>query len=178
MLTRVVRFLLGGISAAALWWYGSAAYNELIGWPASWLLHADPRLFDIESIERGRWLLLRSASGHFPPAIIPADQLTYNIILFIALVAAEPRLIRDRKWLLAAVALVILVASHIITLAVVTEATYATVEKLLSDRYGALETNLWFGAAMFLRMVGMLGIAFICWLMIRLWPTIQRQKRS
>jgi hypothetical protein len=56
------------------------------------------------------------------------------------------------------IAVAILFLSHVITFAIATEALYATGRDPSST-----EANVWMAASLFLRVVGMLAVAFGCW---------------
>lgn len=154
MLRNALRFAAGAVAGALLWWYATPQYNAVVGAAAAQLLRLDHRLYDIDAAERGRWVLLRSASGTFGIATIPAEQITYNVILFAALVAT----VRRPSWRRLAIAVAILFASHVVTFAVATESTYAN-----GRDPAAAEANSWMMAQLFLRVVGMLAVAFGCW---------------
>lgn len=167
MLRTAAKFAAGTILGALLWWYAGPAYHDVISRIAVRILHADPRLRDIVASPKERWTFVESFSGSIGTATVPTDQLTYNVILFIAVVVAtETALFRPRKWRAIAIAAGILMLSHVITFAIATEAIYAT-SVASGDRWGQIETNIWYYAIMFLRLVGMLGIAFGCWVFVR-----------
>lgn len=154
MLRNALRFAAGAIAGALLWWYLAPAYDGAAVSAAAHLVHLDRRLADIDAVERGRWILLRSAGGAFPTATLPGDQLTYNVILFLGLLAT----VRRPSWRRVAIAVLILAASHVLTFAVAVESIYAGVRSP-----GSTETNLWLMAQLFLRVVGMLAVPFGCW---------------
>jgi hypothetical protein len=154
MLRNVLRFLAGALAGALLWWFAAPAYHAFVGTAATPLLRLDPRLRDADTAERGRWVLVRSASGAFRLAAMPADQMTYNVILFVALLAT----VRRPRWRRVAIAVIVLFASHVVTFAAATESTYAGGRDPAS-----VEANVWMMAQLFLRVVGMLAVAFGCW---------------
>jgi hypothetical protein len=167
MWRTAAKFLVGTIAGSMLWWYCTPAYNDAIAQIAVRILHVDPRLHDIVATPQERWIFVESFSASIGTATIPADQLTYNVILFIAIVlATEGALFRPRKLRAVAIAALILATTHVATFAIATEAIYAT-SAASGDRWGAIETNIWYYAVMFLRLVGMLGIAFGCWIFVR-----------
>src|SRR6187549_1694876 len=98
MLRTAAKFLAGTILGSLLWWYGAPAYNDVISQVAVRILHADPRLRDIVATPKERWTFVASFSGSIGTATVPTDQLTYNVILFIAIVLATERALhRPRK---------------------------------------------------------------------------------
>jgi len=161
MLRNALRFVAGAVAGALLWWYAAPAYDAFVADAAARLLHLDRRLFDLDAAERGRWVLLRSASGAFRTATVPADQLTYNVILFVALLAT----VRRPWWRRMAVAVIVLFVSHVLTFAVAAESLYASGRDPTS-----FEANVWLMAALFFRVVGMLAVAFGCWWWVQWGP--------
>jgi hypothetical protein len=95
---------------------------------------------------------------------MPADQLTYNIILLLALFASN-----ERAWQLTnirglTVALLILFVSHCIGLVVSIESTYAVRQGAWSEQhYGDAAANFWLTAELVFRIVGMFGVVFASW---------------
>ncbi len=92
---------------------------------------------------------------------MPADQLTYNVILFVALLAT----VRRPWWRRMAVAVIVLFVSHVLTFAVAAESLYASGRDPTS-----FEANVWLMAALFFRVVGMLAVAFGCWWWVQWGP--------
>ena len=164
MARTLLRFLAGAAVGAVVWWYLTPGYNEVVARPCVRVLRFDPRLRDIKTAPEQRWLQFRSASGRFPPVKIPADQLTYNLILYAGLVATERRMFRDRHVLMILIGIVVLFVVHIAAFAVVTESSYATVLGEWSEsHYGELEANVWVALQMFYRLVAMFAIPFALW---------------
>lgn len=151
---NVLRFLAGALVGALLWWYAAPVYDAVVGAAAEPILRLDKRLHDLDTAARDRWVIVRSAGGHFRMANLPADQMTYNVILFLALMAT----LRKPRWMRVAIAVLILFLSHVITFAVATEALYASGRDPSST-----EAGVWMMASLFLRVVGMLAVAFGCW---------------
>ncbi len=154
MFRNALRFLAGALAGALLWWFAAPAYDAVVAKAAEPLLHLDKRFRDLDTAERGRWIILRSAGGKFRMGELPADQMTYNVILFIALMAT----VRRPRWGRAAIAAAAFVFSHVITFAIGTESLYAS-----GRDPSSIEANVWMMANLFLRVVGMLGVAFGCW---------------
>jgi hypothetical protein len=154
MLRNVLRFLAGALVGALLWWYAAPAYDTFVGAAAEPILRLDARFHDADTAERGRWVLVRSAGGKFRMATLPVDQMTYNVILFIALLAT----VRRPRWGRVAVAVAVLFVSHVITFVVGTESLYASGRDPAST-----EASVWMMGNLFFRVVGMLAVAFGCW---------------
>src|SRR5437762_360620 len=121
MWRNALRFAAGAIAGALLWWYAAPAYDAFVGAAAEPVLRLDARFHDADTAERGRWVIIRSATGKFRMATLPADQMTYNVILFLALMAT----VRRPRWRRVAIAVVVLFLSHVITFVVGTESLYA-----------------------------------------------------
>src|SRR5438445_8596263 len=163
MLLRALRFLAGLALGVWIWWVAMPAYNHVLAPATQLLLHADRRLADAVLVPQERKIFVTSATP-LPTATMPADQLTYNIILLLALFAMN-----DKPWRLAnvrglAIALVILFVSHCIGLIISTESTYAMRQGVWSEQhYGDAAANFWLTAELVFRIVGMFGVVFASW---------------
>jgi len=158
MFRNALRFLAGALAGALLWWFAAPAYDAFVGKAAEPLLRLDKRFRDVDTAERGRWVIVRSAGGRFGLGELPADQMTYNVILFIALMAT----VRRPRWRRVLAAVAVLFLSHVITFAIGTESLYANGRDPASTA-----ANVWMMANLFLRVVGMLAVAFGCWWWVR-----------
>jgi hypothetical protein len=163
MLLRALRFLAGLVIGVWIWWAATPAYNHVLAPATQLLLHVDRRLADAVLVPQERKIFITSATP-LPTATMPADQLTYNVILMLALFAMN-----DRPWRLTnvrglAIALVILFVSHCIGLIISIESTYAVRQGAWSDQhYGDAAANFWLTAELVFRIVGMFGVVFASW---------------
>lgn len=129
-------------------------------------MRIDARLRNGETLAAGSKVIARGgeAEPDLPRIIIPADQLTYNIILLLGLFATNPRPFRDRGILRLGVALLILFVTHVLAVVVTVEATYATKLGPWSEsHYGDLAQDFWAAVEYAYRLAGMFGVAFGCW---------------
>ena len=96
---------------------------------------------------------------------LPADDLTFDVILFLTLAATTPGLLpRPRGPRGPRDALAILFALHVLALVAAVEAFYATqLGAWSAAHYGAFTRNLWATAAHFWRFVGCYAAAFLLW---------------
>jgi hypothetical protein len=155
MLVRALRFVAGGVAGFLLWWLLTPLYDSALAAGAGVLLSADARLRPISAVANDRIVNVRT----YRPAVIPADQLTYNVVLFAALAAMRPP---RRRALLVSVA--VLVLTHLLALVVAIESTYATrMGDWSAAHYSLFEQHLWLDAEFFYRLAGMFAIAFACW---------------
>jgi len=163
MLLRALRFLAGLSFGVWIWWAATPAYNHLLAPATQLFLHADKRLAAAELLPQERNVFVTSSTP-LPTATMPADQITYNIILLLALFASN-----DRPWRLAnvrglAIALVILFVSHCIGLLISIESTYAVRQGAWSEQhYGDAAANFWLTTELVFRIVGMFGVVFASW---------------
>jgi len=163
MLLRALRFLAGLALGVWIWWAATPAYNHALAPATQLLLHADRRLSDAVLVPQERKIFITSSTP-LPTATMPADQLTYNIILLLALFAMN-----DKPWRLAnvrglAIALVILFLSHCIGLIISIESTYAMRQGAWSEQhYGDAAANFWLTSELVFRIVGMFGVVFASW---------------
>ncbi|HEY3055636.1 MAG TPA: hypothetical protein VGK31_06860 [Thermoanaerobaculia bacterium] len=146
MLRAALSFIAGAAVAVAIWWYATPAYNVLLSRIVG---HA-------EASDRA----IKVSRPDAPQIQIPADELTYNIILFAGLAAAVPP--RRIERLLAAI--VVLLGFHVLALLAAIEATYATRAGAWSTaHYSALAQDFWNSVNFIYRIGGMFAIAFVCW---------------
>jgi hypothetical protein len=163
MLLRALRFLAGLALGVWIWWAATPAYNHLLAPATQLLLHADRRLAAAELLPQERNVFVTSSTP-LPTATMPADQISYNIILLLALFASN-----DRPWRLAnvrglAIALLILFVSHCIGLLISIESTYAVRQGAWSDQhYGEAAASFWLTTELVFRIVGMFGVVFASW---------------
>ncbi|HXA16549.1 MAG TPA: hypothetical protein VN380_06130 [Thermoanaerobaculia bacterium] len=163
MLLRALRFLAGLALGVWIWWAATPAYNYLLAPATQLLLHADGRLAAAVLLPQERKVFVTSATP-LPTATMPADQITYNIILLLALFASN-----DRPWRLAnvrglAMALLILFVSHCVGLLISIESTYAIRQGAWSDQhYGEAAASFWLTTELVFRIVGMFGVVFASW---------------
>jgi hypothetical protein len=153
MLLRALRFVAGLALGVWIWWTAAPAYNRILAPATQLLVHVDRRLADAVLVPQERRIFVTSATP-LPTATMPADQLTYNIILLLALFAMN-----DRPWRLAnirglAIALVILFLSHGIGLLISIESTYAVRQGVWSEQhYSDAAANFWLTSELVFRVV-------------------------
>jgi hypothetical protein len=163
MLLRALRFLAGLALGVWIWWAAAPAYNHVLAPATGLLLHADRRLADAVLVPQERKVFVTSATP-LPTALMPADQLTYNIILLLALFASN-----EQAWRLAnlrglAIALAILFLSHCIGLLISIESTYALRLGAWSEQhYSDAAGSFWLTTELIFRIVGMFGVVFASW---------------
>ena len=146
---RVLRFIAGAAVAIAIWWYATAPYDAL--------LCSALRLAGVAAEPIGRAVAVTRTGA--PSIQVPADQLTYNIILFAGLVAAMP----PRLWR-GIVAFLVLCIFHAIALYTTIESTYALRAGAYSEsHYSSLAQDFWNSADFIYRIGGMFAVAFVCW---------------
>ncbi len=164
MWPRVLRFILGVAAGALLWAWATPAYDQFLAACTAPLLRADPRFSDAALVPVGDRMEIRSGHGHFPIANIPANQLTYNLILLVALFASNPKPWRDRNVVAFLLSLLVVMASHPIGALISIESTYALRLGGWSEmHYGRFASSFWLIAEMFYRMIGMFALVFACW---------------
>lgn len=163
MLLRGLRFFAGVAVGVALWWLAAPAYNVPLAAVTAPLLHIDRRLAPAVLVPEERTIAVTSSTP-LPTATIPADQLTYNVILLIGLFASNDRPLRAANLRALAIAAVIVFASHALSLLIEIEATYGARQGAWSDQhYGDAAANFWLTAELVFRIVGMFGIVFAAW---------------
>ena len=168
MWSRVLRFVLGFVGAAVAWYNLTPQYDRLLAAAVTPLVRFDSRLRSAELAATARII---QVTGDLPAANIPADQLTYNVILLVALFASNRRPVDRRNAVGFLVASAIVVALHVLAVLLSVESTYAARMGTWSDaHYGAAGYYFWVYGEIFYRLVGMFGVVFVCW-----WATINRR---
>jgi hypothetical protein len=156
---RALRFIAGAAAGFLVWWYATLFYDGALAFTAESLLGLDARLCGPHLIAEERKIEARPRLCVAPTATIPADQLTYNIILLAALFAMRWRSITSFLMSLFVVAL-----THVLSVVVSVESTYAGKNGAWSEKhYSVIEQHAWVSTEFFWRLVGMFAIVFACW---------------
>jgi len=165
VIARVVGFILGLILGCILWFQAAPAYNLPLAAAAEPLLRLDRRFASAELVADGRAVRVAPRdTTALPPASIPADQLTYNIIILLALFASNPHPWRGRNLTALGLSLIPVAVTHVLALLVSIESTYAVRLGAWSEaHYGSFAMNGWLMGELFVRVVGMFGVVFACW---------------
>ena len=164
MLWRIVRLAVGLAAGIALWWTCGDAWNRALAVIAQPLMKIDRRIADGELVAVGHTIVVQPQIASLPMATIPADELTYNVILLIALFASNRAPISDRNMKAFAIAFAIVLLLHPIGLFVSIESTYANQQGAWSDQhYGDAAARVWLNAEIFYRLIGMFGVVFAAW---------------
>ena len=166
MLLRLARFLAALIVAAVVWLYLTPAYNQVLATAANGLLKLDRRFAEAHVIASDRLIKVVRATrlSEFPAADIPADQLTFNIILLVALFASNRAPLRDRNVVAFLLSTIVVLALHPLAVVLSIEATYARRMGAWSEaHYNTFAAYAWSYGETFWRLIGMFGVVFICW---------------
>jgi hypothetical protein len=147
-----LRAAIGFLVGLVLWRVFTPGYNRLLTEAAEPLLRLleRPAATHLYAEER-RVVVDRAdfASQSERPSL-PADDLTLNVILLLALSATRPKLLGDRGLLRLLAALSLLGLTHVAALVVAVKALYATqLGPWSAAHYGPISRNLWAGAAHF-----------------------------
>jgi hypothetical protein len=161
MWPRVLRFVAALIVAAFAWYNLTPLYDRFLVAVAAPLVKIDPRFRSAKVEATGR--IIRVSRG-VPSADIPADQLTYNVILLAALFASNRRPLRDRNMVAYLQSLALVVALHVVAVVLSVESTYAVrMGEWSAAHYGSAGYYFWLYTEIFYRLVGMFGVVFVCW---------------
>ncbi len=164
MLWRIVRLAVGLLIGIALWWACGDAWNRALAVIAQPLMKLDSRIAAGELVAVGHTIVVQPTRDTMPMATIPADQLTFNVILLVALFASNRAPFSDRNMKAFAIAFVIVLLLHPIGLFLSIESTYANQQGTWSDQhYGDTAARIWINAEIFYRLIGMFGVVFGAW---------------
>jgi hypothetical protein len=163
MLRRGLSFVAGAALGVVLWWFCTPQYHRLFALASTPLVRIDPRLSAAVLLPQERAIFVTSSTP-LPTATIPADQLTYNIILLLGLFAANPRPFSLRNLRALAIAAAITFAFQCLGLLISIESTYALRQGTWSSQhYSAAAGHTWLTAELIFRTVGMFGVVFGSW---------------
>jgi len=162
----LARAAAGFALGLALWWGATPWYDRLLAGAAEPVVRFLERPAATRLYAEGREIVIDRSdfpSNSARPGL-PADDLTFNVGLFVALAATVRGLARDRgpgRFLLA---LALLFATHAAAVVVNVEFLYATQLGPWSEaHYGAAARNFWGTAAHFYRVVGIHAVALLLW---------------
>ncbi len=156
---RALRFIAGAAAGFLFWWYATPVYNDALGAAAAQILQIDKRLCSPRADAVDRNVFVQPRLCLVSTATIPVDQLTYNIILLAALFAMS-----GRNILAFIVSCVVVIVTHVLSLIVSIESTYANTNGVWSTQhYSQFERQLWISTEFFWRLAGMFAIVFACW---------------
>ena len=172
MLSRVARFILGFVVATLAWMWLSPLLARGMAAATEPLLHIDARFRDAQLSASESMVSVDAPHGTFPQTKYPADQLTFNAILLVALFASNRRPWRDRNVLAFVLSLAVVLLLQPLALLVTIETYYANFTPWGATRYGPFATDFWLVLQMFWRLVGMFGVVFACW-----WVAPSREAR-
>ena len=163
MLSRAARFIAGFVVATIVWLWISPLLAGGVAAATEPLLHLDARFHDAQLSASESMVSVDAPHGTFPQTKYPADQLTFNLILLVALFASNRRPWRDRNILAFLISLAIILALQPLALLVTIETYYANFTKWGETQYGEVAANVWLVLSMFWRLIGMFGAVFACW---------------
>jgi hypothetical protein len=163
MLSRVARFIAGFVVATTVWFWLSPLLAQGMAAATQPLLHLDARFHDAQLSAYESMVSVDAPHGTFPQTKYPADQLTFNLILLVALFASNKKPWRDRNIVAFLISLAVILALQPLALLVSIETYYANFTKWGEAQYGSVAANVWLVLSMFWRLVGMFGAVFACW---------------
>jgi len=162
MLRSVFRFAIGCAIGLLLWWYGTPLYGQFISRVARACLASSSKFAGVALRVSDRHIDV--FGGTLPPAQIPFDQLTYNVVLLLGLFATVPGIWKDRNVGRLIAAIAFLSVTHVLATVINVMATYATRLGVWSNQhFNGFEQDLWTAADYTYRLAGMFAIAFACW---------------
>lgn len=166
-----LRALAGLAAGVALWIGFSPVYRSALITPTELLLHLTerPDVTDLAPDEDRGIIVNRSdfAPGSPRPGI-PTHDLTFNVVLLLALFAMSREPLSNANAAGLGVAMLILWLTHILALTVRIKRIYAfQLGEWSTVHYGAVSRNVWGSLDHFYRVIGMFAIAFALWWIFR-----------
>lgn len=161
-----LRVLLGFAAGLALWWAATPAYNRLLAGVAEGAIRVFERPRATRLYAEDRRIVIDRAD--FPSTSdrpsLPADDLTFDVILFLTLAATTRGLLKDRAVRGIALSCGALFVLHVLAVVANIEALYATrLGAWSAAHYGPVSRNLWATAMHFWRFAGCYAAAFLLW---------------
>ena len=161
-----LRAAVGFLAGLLLWTAAFPAYGRFLAGAAEPVLRALERPAATRLYAEERRLVVDRAdfASRSERPSLPVDDLTFNVILFLALAATRPRLLRDRGLVAILAGLGILAVTQVAAVVVAVKALYATQLGAWSAAvYGPVARNVWAGLSHFYRLAGCWAIAFVLW---------------
>ena len=161
-----LRVLAGFLVGLALWWAATPAYDRVLAGAAEAAIRVFERPRATRLYADARRLVVDRAD--FPSTSdrpsLPADDLTFDVILLFALAATTPGLFKDRAMKGLALSCGVLFVLHVLAVVANVETFYATrLGDWSTANYGAFSRNFWATAAHFWRFVGCYAAPFLLW---------------
>ena len=163
MLSRAARFIAGFVVATVVWLWVSPLLARGMAVATQPLLRLDARFHDAQLSASESMVSVDAPHGTFPQTKYPADQLTFNTILLVALFASNKRPWRDRNILAFLISLGFVLALQPLALLVTIETYYAVFTKWGETQFSSVAANVWLVLQMFWRLIGMFAVVFACW---------------
>lgn len=166
-----LKAIAGFLAGLALWVFLTPAYNRVIAATAERVI----RVFEKPAVTRlvpGEDLYVTVDRADFDPRskrpAVPLRDLTFNVVLLVALFAASRKTFSDRNIGGFLVALAALALTHVLGAVVEVMAIYVAKLGMWSRvHYSDFERNAWGVASHAYRLVFMYAIAFGLWWMLR-----------
>src|SRR5205085_7084285 len=157
MLWRIVRLVVGLVAGIALWWTCGDAWNRALAVMTQPLMKIDRRIADGDLVAVGHTIVVQPTRDTMPMATLPADQMTFNVILLVALFASNGAPFSDRNMKAFAIAFVIVLLLHPIGLFISIVSTYAYLQAAWSDeQLGEMQVGVGVEAVVFLGLIVLL----------------------
>lgn len=162
---------MGFALGLGLWHAGTPAYDRLLVGFAEPVVRLLERPAATRLYAEGTRVVIDRAdftSKSDRPAL-PADDLTFDVIILLTLAAATPGLFRDGAMKGLGISLLVLFALHVAALVAAVESFYAMKLGAWSTAtYGPFARNFWATASHFWRLAGCFAAPFVLWwLLIR-----------
>ncbi|MGA7991336.1 MAG: hypothetical protein WCC53_07900 [Thermoanaerobaculia bacterium] len=165
------RAFAGFAAGVALWGLATPAYNRVLAGLAEPVVRLLERPAATRLYPDGRRILVDRSD--FPSTSdrpsLPADDLTFDVILLLTLAGTTKGLFRDRAMSGLGISLLALFGLHVAALVAAVQAFYATqLGAWSAAHYGAFARNVWGTASHFWRLAGCFAAPFLLWwLLIR-----------
>ncbi len=165
---RLLRFTAGLVPGILFWLLISPPLTQLLAVATRPLIGLDSRFHNFELTAHGTSVTMEAPGEFIPSASFPVDQLTYPMILLIALFTSNAQPWRLRNMAAAMGSLAFFIMLQPLAVLITVESSYAVFAgRWGEEHYGKVAANVWLFLQMFWRLIGMFAVVFACWWLAR-----------
>ena len=160
MRLTLLKLLVGLVAGIAFWTVALPPLTTVVAAVVNPMIRVDRRFRQSDVSAGGETIHVNGTK----PLEIRADQITYNLILLVALFAANRSPLSRANLVRFLLSLAITCAAYFVAVFVWIEAGYATVFGAWSEtQYSRAEATVWVALQYLYQVVGMFAIVFLCW---------------
>jgi len=164
MWRALVRFVIGAAIAIPLWWLTLSLQTAFLASAGAPVVHLDARFKSATLDPSGGTITIRSPQRAFSASTIPVEQITYPLVLLLALFASARFPFRDRNVIAFVKSLLVTATIAVIALVLWIESCYGFRSGVWSAAHYSRGAGLaWASLQTMMQIVGGPAIVFGCW---------------